>query len=245
MAETTRLMAGFPCRSCGATLLVAGPDDRERPCSVCGSPAKAPQRLIDDLELGRKLQFDAPSEVQAAIDGYVEAAHVGPEVRGWVVGVLALLAGGLGAYATASAALEPALADYARGAGLGLAMVMLPFGFTLQFLGTTDLGRKVDRATRLIARRDLACPRCETRIAQPPAPGVFDCASCKASLATASGLVIADETPRSGRWKEAVAGALKGADWLNGTGMQRFQRVLVAAVVVACLTAVYFTLGMA
>jgi len=243
MAETTRLMASFPCPSCEATILIADLPERAFDCPRCGEPAKAPKRLVDDLELGKKLPFDAPAEAQRAIDEYVEAAHVGPEAPGWVILLLAVVSAVLGSYAYGHSQLRPTNGDWALGGGLGLVMVMLPFGFTLQWLATSELGRKAERATAFIRKRDPRCPRCDHELMEPPGPGTFACTACKGSLVAARGLLVVDDPPRSNRWTQAVAGILEGEKWIDEGGIRTPQKWMMAAVTLACLTAVWFVLG--
>lgn len=243
MAETTRLMASFPCLGCDATLLVVRPEEREFECPRCGADAKAPKRLTEDLELGKKLPFDAPAEAQAAIDHHVEAAHVGPEAPGWLVLALAVVSAALGAYAHGHSVLRPTNGDWALGGGLGLVMVMLPFGFTLQWLATSELARKVGRATAMIRKRDPRCPRCDHPLMPPPSPGTFDCIACKGSLVAAGGLIIVEGSPRKNRWTEAVASALESERWIDEGGIRTSQKWMMVIVVLACLTIVWITLG--
>lgn len=243
MPETTRLMASFPCLECEATLLVAKPEDREFDCPRCGAKAKAPKRLVDDLELGKKLPFDAPAEAQQAIDHHVESAHVGPEAPGWVILALAIVSAALGSYAYGHSLLRPTQSDWALGGGLGLVMVMLPFGFTLQWLATSELAKKVGRATALIRKLDPRCPRCDHELMAPPGPGTFGCTACKGSLVAASGLIIVDESPRKNRWTQAVASALESERWIDEGGIRTPQKWMMVVVVFACLTAVWFGLG--
>lgn len=236
-------MASFPCPECDATLTLARAEDRQLECPRCGAAAKAPKRLVDDLELGKKLPFDAPAEAQAAIDAHVEAAHVGPEAPGWVILALAVVSALVGAYAYGHSVLRPTNADWALGGGLGLVMVMLPFGFTLQWLATSELARKVERATALIRDLEPRCPRCDHPLMTPPAPGTFDCTACKGSLVAAGGLIIVDESPRSNRWTQAAASALESERWLNEGGIRTPQKWMMAVVVASCLVAVWFALG--
>ena len=243
MPETTRLMASFPCLECGATLLTAEPEGRELECPRCGAEAKAPKRLIDDLELGKKLPFDAPAEAQQAIDHHVESAHVGPEAPGLLILALAVVSAVLGSYAYGHSVLRPTNGDWALGGGLGLVMVMLPFGFTLQWLATSELARKVGRATTMIRKLDPRCPRCDHPLMAPPSPGTFDCTACKGSLVAAGGLIIVDESPRKNRWTEAVASALESERWIDEGGIRHPQKWMMVVVVFACLTAVWFGLG--
>ena len=153
MPSATRVLASFPCPSCEALLVVASRDEDVVECSQCDQVAEVPAAVRERPDLGQALDYDAEAEVREAIASYVRAAHVGPEARGWLIAGLAIAAGVLGAFTSAAPLDEPALSDWAWGAGVGLVVVMIPFGLVLQFLASRTLTRKLERGWNELAER--------------------------------------------------------------------------------------------
>tara|TARA_B100001179_G_scaffold206863_1_gene171037 strand:- start:145 stop:885 length:741 start_codon:yes stop_codon:yes gene_type:complete len=241
--SATRVLASFPCPSCEALLVVASRDEDVVECSQCDQVAEVPAAVRERPDLGQALDYDAEAEVREAIASYVRAAHVGPEARGWLIAGLAIAAGVLGAFTSAAPLDEPALSDWAWGAGVGLVVVMIPFGLVLQFLASRTLTRKLERGWNELAERaDRTCPACAAPIGALAAAGRFDCARCDTTLVAADGAVVVDNPPRPTRWKEAVARALRDAEWVNQGGIPRAHALLMVLLTTLCLGAVILIL---
>ena len=168
MERPSRQLNAFPCRACGGTLLVHDEGQRELVCPLCETTMKVPRRLREDFDMGKKLPFDADGELQRAIDEAVERRYAAPELPRWVFLALALLGAGLGATAWVLSEPAPETLDYVWGALAGLALGVLPIGWTASWMATMRLGRAAERATRRVRGRDHGriLRRDEPRISQ-------------------------------------------------------------------------------
>lgn len=232
----TRQLAAFPCQACGANLLIHD-QRRDVVCPFCGTSGKAPKRLTEDLEHGRKLPMDVATEAQRAIDEAVEARFVPVELPVALLLAWGALSAALFAYVYHESKMRPDAADYAWGAGLGFLLGVLPVGWTAQWLAGTSLARAVGRATRVLDARPLKCPSCEAEVMKPPVPGTFDCVHCKASLVASRAAVIANEGARSPRFEASVRSALAEETWLQTGRPTRsyvLSLLLIALGVLAC-----------
>ena len=238
MERPSRQLNAFPCRACGGTLLVHDEGQRELVCPLCETTMKVPRRLREDFDMGKKLPFDADGELQRAIDEAVERRYAAPELPRWVFLALALLGAGLGATAWVLSEPAPETLDYVWGALAGLALGVLPIGWTASWMATMRLGRAAARATRRVRGRDLRCPRCETPIMPPVAPGACSCPSCKLSLVVAEGGAgPADERKRA--IAEDVDADLAKAPWLEGDRLSAGDVLLVLGVYVAVFVSAF------
>lgn len=236
---TTRQLAAFPCQGCGANLLVHD-QQRDVVCPFCQAAGKAPRRLTEDLEHGRKLPMDVASEVQRAIDEAVEERFAPVELPGALLLGWGALCAALFAYVYHEAQMRPVPVDYAWGAGIGLLLGVLPVGWTAQWLAGTSLARAVGRATRVLDQRPLACPSCDTAVMKPTVPGTFDCVHCKASLVASRAAVILLEGPRTPRFEAAVQSALEDESWLRSGRPTRSYVLSLMVIALGVLACGYF-----
>lgn len=237
---TTRQLGCFPCVGCGATLLIHD-QERKLTCKFCDTANKAPKRLVDDIEHGRKLPFDAIREMHQGLDRVIESRYQGFELRSrWI-----LLAGGVGAvlfaWVMASTSTTPTLMDYGLGALIGFAAMALPLGWSASWLETTGLGRTASRIDHALKRLDKSCPSCEHPI-MGSNPGTFDCVMCKASLIYTSHLVIEDSGPHIPLFEAAGSEALKGKSWLDQRRGTVLQYLGLLGIVALVATSVYFAM---
>ncbi|MFT5359378.1 MAG: hypothetical protein ACI9KE_006621 [Polyangiales bacterium] len=240
MAVTTRQLGCFPCVGCGANLLIYD-QERRLTCKFCKTLNKAPKRLIDDLEHGRKLPFDATREMHQGLDRVIERRYQGFQLGSrWVV-----LAGVVGAvffaWVRASASTSPSVVDYGVGALIGFFAMALPLGWSASWLETTGLGRAASRVDHALKSLDKSCPSCDHPI-MGDNPGAFDCVMCKTSLIYTAHLVVEDSGPHIPLFEAAGDAALKDKSWLDqrrGTVLQYLGLVGILALVA---TSIYFAM---
>ena len=234
----TRILAAFACPTCEAVLVIPSNETTELTCDRCHERAPVPATERQTTDLGQPLDFDAREEVRAAVRDFVRAGHVGPEAGAWVLVGLAVVAGGVGALAEGTSVAQPTTGDWILGAGVGVAGVLVPFALLLHRLAARKLNLKVERGFEVLAARaDRACPSCSTAIGWLDAAGRFACSSCDTALVAADGAVVVDNPPRAGRWKEAIARALRDERWVNEGGIPRAHAWLMGGVAVGCLAA--------
>ena len=233
---TTRQLGCFPCVGCGANLLIHD-QERKLTCKFCKTRNKAPKRLVDDLEHGRKLPFDAIREMHQGLDRVIERRYEGFQLAShWIV-----LAGVVGAvffaWVRASASSNAGIFDYGLGALIGFIAMALPLGWSASWLETTGLGRAASRVDYALKAQAKSCPSCKQPIVGSN-PGAFDCVMCKASLIYTAHLVVVDSGPHIPLFEAAGDAALEGKPWLDqrrGTTLQYLGLVAVQLLVALSL----------
>lgn len=235
---TTRQLGCFPCVGCGANLLIHD-QERQVTCKFCKTRNKAAKRLVDDLEHGRKLPFDAVREMHQGLDRVIERRYQGFQLRSrWIV-----LAGVLGAaffaWVRASTSDSPTFIDYGIGGLVGFFAIALPLGWSASWLETTGLGRAASQVDHALKKLDKACPSCEQPV-MGDNPGTFRCVMCKASLIYTAHLVIEDDGPHIPRFEAAGDEALKDKAWLDQRQGTTLQYLGLVAIVILVATSIYF-----
>lgn len=243
MAVTTRQLGCFPCVGCGANLLIHD-QERKLKCKFCKTHNKAPKRLVDDLEHGRKLPFDAIREMHQGLDRVIERRYQGFELHTrWII-----LAGVVGAvffaWVRASTSADPGVVDYGIGALIGFFAMALPLGWSASWLSTTGLGRAASRVDYALKGIDKACPSCEQPI-MGDNPGAFDCVMCKASLIYTAHLVVEDSGPHIPLFEAAGDAALADKSWLDQRRGTTLQYLGLVAILLLVATSIYFLMTLA
>lgn len=220
MGQVSRQLASFPCQECAATLLI---HDQERhvKCPFCGTEGKAPKRLVDDLEHGRKLKTQFAPEIRRAVDDAVEALYVPVELPRSLLLAWGLICAGFFAWVYFDTARTPMPKHYAQGALLGFVLGVFPVGWCSQWLAATGLARAVRRADRTLSKKAMVCPSCDGPVMNPPCPGEFDCRSCRATLVGTRQLIVSKGKGRADRFLAAAKDALADETWLGAARPSR------------------------
>ncbi len=238
-SEVSRELGSFTCRSCRAVLFARHRDVSEITCPFCAYEADVPARLLDDLELGRRLPRDVEGESHKAIEEAIDARYEELELAPRILLGLALLGTTVAIAGVLYGASWSATGIGAAALG-GFFVVALPVGFAAQWMSTIARNAIVARASASLSSRSLHCPCCNAKLMPVDVCGTARCGNCREALALTPQAVIEDAPPRAEAWRAAVDTDLEAMVWLRAEQWTTAQRAMLAFVAVISLAVVAF-----
>lgn len=229
MDGPTRRLAAVACKQCGETLVVHEIERRVR--CACDHGQLVPLETVEDLDFLRKLPFDASAEVDEAVGHEVESAYEAPEPPRVVLLGLGVLSAGLGAWALPVALEQSTVAMGVIGFVGGFFAMVMPLGWTVQWMTTMSLAKAERRARRAVRRAGLdeACPECATKVQRAPMPGTFACPGCETELLATEFFIVRSgaKVERERSFRARAAQVLAKEPWLAGGRLSLGDRALL------------------